>query len=414
MTMPRYILPFFLAAAFTFQANGMSAVPDVREMPAAGENSYADAPGRREPVKTMRGEPKPEEKARLRFEYDVDFDFRFDNREYDRSGFSPSMTIFGARLTPSVGLGIDDRRKSGRHSLMIGADIMKDFGDGKENAGLFREIVFYYEWVKRFRKTEMTLTAGIFPRSAMEGNYSTAFFSDSLKFYDNNIEGLLLRFRRPEAYYEIGCDWMGKYGGSRRERFMIFSSGEARPVGILRLGYSAVLYHLAGCEEVTGVVDNILLDPYVGLDFSGMAGIQELGFSLGWLQSFQNDRRNIGKYVFPHGGELVLNLKNWNAGIENRLFYGTDMMPYYNRTDAAGAKYGNLLYFGDPFFRVSEEHGGLGFYDRLDVFYEPRIAAFLTLRVCATLHFNEGFSGWQQTVALRFDLSALPRVKRRH
>ena len=36
------------------------------------------------------------EDDKVRFAYDVDFEMRFDNREYYRSAFSPSMTIFGA------------------------------------------------------------------------------------------------------------------------------------------------------------------------------------------------------------------------------------------------------------------------------------------------------------------------------
>lgn len=41
---------------------------------------------------------------RLSFAYDVDFGMDFDNREFSRSDFSRSMTIFAARVTPSVGL----------------------------------------------------------------------------------------------------------------------------------------------------------------------------------------------------------------------------------------------------------------------------------------------------------------------
>ena len=64
---------------------------------------------------------------RLKFTYDVDFEMNFDNREYYKSAFSESMTIFGARLTPSVGL--EAVQSDGTsHRIMIGADIMKDFG----------------------------------------------------------------------------------------------------------------------------------------------------------------------------------------------------------------------------------------------------------------------------------------------
>lgn len=51
------------------------------------------------------------ERKDLRFAYDVDFEMNFDNREFYRSAFSSSMTIFGARLTPAIGL-------EGQYSMM--------------------------------------------------------------------------------------------------------------------------------------------------------------------------------------------------------------------------------------------------------------------------------------------------------
>ncbi len=354
--------------------------------------------------------------AKLRFVYDADFDFRFDNREYDRSSLAESMTIFGARLTPSVGLQISPSPKS-EHRLMVGIDVMKNFGDSIMNAGLFHEIKLYYRWRQQMGRTEMTLVAGVFPRSEMQGMYSTAFFSDSLKFHDPNIEGLILKFRRPGAYYEVGCDWMGQFGRYSRERFMVFSSGEARLAGqMLLLGYAGTLYHYASSMQVWGVVDNILLNPYIGTDLSRMAGLQSLRISLGWLQSFQNDRRNIGEYVFPGGAELLADLRNWNAGVSNRLYYGTGIMPYYDCTDAAGTKYGNSLYSGDPFWRLGQSASSdrPGIYDRLDVYYEPLIAPFLKLRVELSFHFCEkNFAGWQQVVSLKFDLGKLTSSDRR-
>ena len=47
----------------------------------------------------------------LKFAYDIDFEMNFDNREFYRSAFSSSMTIFGARLTPAIGL-------EGQYSMM--------------------------------------------------------------------------------------------------------------------------------------------------------------------------------------------------------------------------------------------------------------------------------------------------------
>ena len=49
-----------------------------------------------------------EPEGRLSFAYDADFEMNFDNREYYRSSFSRSMTIFAGRLTPSVRTNLPD------------------------------------------------------------------------------------------------------------------------------------------------------------------------------------------------------------------------------------------------------------------------------------------------------------------
>ena len=102
-------------------------------------------------------EPFEKERA-LKFAYDVDFEMNFDNREYAPSAFSGSRTIFGARLTPSVGLKLNET-SGGEHRLMFGIDVMKDFGDSpvqpslaqpgnteelsrkKENLDLFHQLI---------------------------------------------------------------------------------------------------------------------------------------------------------------------------------------------------------------------------------------------------------------------------------
>lgn len=362
--------------------------------------------------------------AKVHFAYDVDFEMDFDNRELYRSRFSESMTIFGARLTPSVGMDVSTSDGSS-HKLMLGIDVMKDFGaspvedsiageDSPEtsmrqnNVNLFREITLYYQYRKTFGKTDMTIAAGIFPRRFSEGAYSRAFFSDSLRFYDNNLEGILFKFRRPSAYYEVGCDWMGMIGNFRRERFMVFASGYGNVHPFVKLGFSAYLYHFACSGKADGVVDNILINPYIKADFASVTPFQELSIQLGWLQSGQNDRKRVGKYVFPGGLSVDTDIRKWNAGIRNTLFYGRNMMPYYNNVDNAGYKYGNMLYMGEPFFRVHDDgRTDSGIYDRLEAYYEPQIGQFLSIRVAAVFHFNGSYSGCQQIVALKFNLQRL-------
>ena len=210
---------------------------------------------------------------------------QFDNREFSQSRFTPSMTIFGARLTPQVGLSFDES-SGGKHRLMAGVDVMKDFGaspvseliaGGKtaetdlklNNLKLFREVVLYYNFNKRLSDVDMEIYAGIFPRAQLEGEWSEAFFSDSLRFYDNNLEGLLLKFRRPEAYFEVGCDWMGQYGKARREKFMIFTSGRGKVLPFMSLGYAGYMLHYANSSQAKGLVDNILINPYVNFELGG-------------------------------------------------------------------------------------------------------------------------------------------------
>lgn len=363
-----------------------------------------------------------QEKPKPSFAYDVDFEMLFDNREFAKSNFTPSMTIFGARLTPKVGLALDESDGVG-HRLMVGIDVMKDFGASpisklvaggetdetaarQNNIGLFREMTLYYNFHKKFAKTDMEIYAGIFPRSAMEGSWSEAMFSDSLVFYDNNLEGLLLKFRRTKAYFEVGCDWMGQYGRARREKFMIFTAGEGKVLPFISLGYAGYMLHYANSQKVKGLVDNILVNPYARFDFAQKSGLQELSFRLGWLQAMQRDRKHVGAFVFPFGGEFDQHVRNWNVGIHNRMFFGHDMMPYYNSVDDGGFKYGPDLYYGDPFYRVHDNGmTGAGFYDRLEVYYEPQIADFLTLKVSALFHFNGShYSGCQQMVSLKFNL----------
>ena len=363
---------------------------------------------------------KSDEEQKARLAYDVDFEMNFDNREFDRSRFSKAMTIFGARLTPSIGLEFPQRELGMNHKLMVGIDVMKDFGASPIsrmlspdessqdliNKALFREMTLYYMLDKKTRDGSFEMYAGIFPRKASEGGYSDVFFSDSLKFYDNNLEGLLLKFRRPKSYWEVGCDWMGKPGYARKEKFMIFSAGESRITPFFEVGYAAYMYHFAGSQKARGVVDNILINPYMKFDFASRMNMQEFSLRLGYLQAMQHDRVFVGHYVFPSAGEFDLNMRKWNVGIHNRLFYGTDMMPYYNSTDAGGDKYGTRLYMGDPFYRVHDlGQTGPGLYDRLEVYYEPYMGRHLAIRVGARFHFH-GFrySGCQQMVSVRFNL----------
>lgn len=150
--------------------------------------------------------------SKVKFLYDAYFDYKLDNREFDEGNeqFTESMTLYGARLTPSLGLQVKQNRNV-KHKLMIGIDLMKEFGRhpsavanspecdrGLENTRLFREITMYYGLDADLGRWNIRGYAGVFPRHFAEGEYSQAFFSDSLKFYDNNLEGVLIKAYGPK------------------------------------------------------------------------------------------------------------------------------------------------------------------------------------------------------------------------
>ncbi|MBO8481306.1 MAG: hypothetical protein IAC87_02020 [Muribaculum sp.] len=326
---------------------------------------------------------------KVAFRYEADFEMYFDNREYNTNSPYLSKTIFGASVAPRIGFSVNRK-----HSVMAGAEIQKQFGGKFSN--ILDGISLYYNYDDGNHR----LYAGVFPREKMAGEYSEAFFSDSLNFFRQVIQGLLYNYEGKtktgwNINVEAGIDWMGQYSDTERERFMILSAGEFS-TKIFTIGYNAYVYHFASSEAVHGVMDNILVYPYFKADFGQMLGIQEFSLRGGWLQSMQNDRKHGNGYLFPGGGEFSFVVRHWNVRLENKVYAGGDLMPFYDMTDDIGVQYGNSLYFGDRYYSV-----GSGFYDRLELSYEPRITDFLSVKVSAIAHFYNKYCGWQQMVTIK-------------
>ena len=291
------------------------------------------------------------------------FDFFFDNREYKNLTTNWSQSLFGARINPEIGVTWD-----GRHSLMMGVSLLANFG--AKPFEVDNEIFGYYQYISpRFRAY-----AGVVPRSRMIGEYSGAFFSDSVKYYDPNLTGLLLQYMGGRGYVEFGCDWNSMFSKTTREKFLLFSAGRlglgARQ--LFYLGYNLTMYHHAGWDSSDepdptvgdGVVDNVLIEPFVGVDFTRIAPtMQELSLRVGWINAFQNDRAYVGDYVTPGGVQIEAHVQKWNFGIHNTLYAGDNLQPYYV-APAPGLDYGPGLYWGEPFYRTDN------IYDRLEIYWQ--------------------------------------------
>ena len=74
----------------------------------------------------------------------------------------------------------------------------------------------------------MTAAAGIFTRDMMhDDDYSTAFFSESDRFFHNRMNGVLAQYNGQGggSYVEFVCDWEGMYSTLSREKFRILLAG---------------------------------------------------------------------------------------------------------------------------------------------------------------------------------------------
>ncbi|KAA6327097.1 hypothetical protein EZS27_023886 [termite gut metagenome] len=323
-----------------------------------------------------------------RMVWNVYFDTQFDNREYN-SSFSNSQTLFGAKLTSGIGL------SWGKNSaLLIGATMIEEFG-----AKTFEkkpEMLLYY----RYDSPVYAIFAGRFSRKALIGKYSNAFFSDSVRFFDANVDGMLLQYKGDGWYAELGFDWDSRQSKVRREKFMIFSSALHKK-GIAYGGYNFSMYHHAMVTNGSGVVDNVWVMPFAGIDLGGRAFFDRLSLEVGWLQAFQNDRSNEEEYVKPGGVHIEAQIEKYKFGILNTLFLGDCMMPYYER-------YGSELYRGDSFY--STTNGG---YNRLEVYWKPLRRGDIDLKIASVHHYDGCVWSWQQLVSFTVNLNDMIFARKR-
>ena len=328
---------------------------------------------------------------------EADFTTLFDNTEYASMKGVSSGTLFGARLTPKVGI-----EWQYRNQLMVGADLYQDFGHDKFLSDA--KLQLYYA----FRDYNAKVYAGIFPRSAMKGLRSPLFFDPAYCYYNNSIAGVLARYDDlgTPSYVEFAMDYTGMRSFDTRESFAIMSSGmhslNAQFVhGRIAYGYDFYMGHYAkdyNPETIDGVVDNILLTPYVELECRNFGvGIGKdwihLTVRLSYIQSLQRDRINENVWEHPFGGELLVKFQ-WN-GVElsNRLYVGKgSLLTYYNR-------YGSDVYHNMPLY-----HTDKGIYDAIALSYSQWFF-YRTVGVKAGITVEYDGTGWGMRQWLQVDVT---------
>ena len=319
-----------------------------------------------------------------KFLYNVDFVTNFDNREIHHP-YEPSQTIFGVRLTPTIGVGFNDSI-GGTHKLMAGVSYVQPFG-AKWRDCFVTPTVYYQFDAKGFR-----LNFGFVPYNMLTEALPDYLRSDSIAFVYPNIQGVLFQYHSKWGYADLFCDWRGMMNSETREAFRIVASGKFK-YNWLFVGGNAQLNHLSHSTKILGVCDDIVINPLIGVSVGYLTPLDSLSLQAGYIGSFQRDRVKAQQW-FCHGFHADFYLGWRFIGLRNEFYFGDNQMPLYSG-------YGPLVNQGDSRYQAR-------IYNRTDVFFYLIRRSFVTAYAGWNLLYLEGYGlSHQQQVVCRFSLEPL-------
>ncbi|MDE6228186.1 MAG: phosphatase PAP2 family protein [Muribaculaceae bacterium] len=278
-----------------------------------------------------------------KFEWGGEFGAFFDNRE-GNAVHTAAETYFLTRLAPEIGVSFN----GGEHRVMGGAVYTQPIGCEWDGHVISPTLYYRYEG-KRFSGS-----LGMFPRRQLIRRLPEYLVSDSTRYFQNNLRGALLQYQTGLGFMEFICDWRGMQTTRRREAFAVILTGEYRhPGGLLRAGGTAMLNHLAKVKNAPAdqfVVDNMIVNPAVGVDFAGLlrpwGNWKELELSVGPLASLTRDRAD-NRWRRAVGVRAELSARFWRIGLRNVAWAGNaPLFPLYGR-------FGAQLSEGEPFYESS-------------------------------------------------------------
>lgn len=158
---------------------------------------------------------------------------------------------------------------------------------------------------------------------------------------------------------------------------------------------------------MSNVVDNFLLNPYIGARFTAFF---DFDIRLGYLLGMQRDRMLEEGWKLPMGGELGFRMSRWGVFISNDLYVGGNLMPFYDRTGKDGLAYADDLYTGDPFYGTPHK-----VYNRTGIGYERSFANdSVSVRAEMVLQCTGGHVYYQQLVGISARICPTLYDKRNH
>lgn len=344
------------------------------------------------------------------FTWDVDFSSVFDNREGDHD-ITATKTYFFTNLAPEAGL-----RFSSEDRIAGGVVWFQPIGCQWEGHRLSPTLYYRHEG----RKWRFSM--GMFPRRQLVEEMPGFLWSDSLSYSQNNIRGALVQYVAPKGYFEVYVDWRGMQTESQREAFNIVFHGQMSPRrDWLNFGGYAQMNHYALQKNPPAdqhIVDNFLVNPYVGADLGRVAGTDSLTIRAGLLMTIERNRaRGDGGWEAPAGFNLEA-VWEWRwLGVKNSLYVGKPLFPSYNcpspefldnkRPHATEVEIavnpvvwtpmGPGLYQGEPFYQKC-------FYDRLDLYAYILRKKYVSLMASLDFNITPGSFIFYQRLLLRINL----------
>ena len=322
--------------------------------------------------------------------WDVSFATKFDNHEFMQMSVGESKTLFGAFLTPVAGFQWDE----GKHTLVAGGDVVRYFGDYVTPYQW--DLQFYY----RFKNKNFDVFAGAFPQKDSYSDFSTAFINDTKRFRETVIEGFKFKYSNDYGNVSLIFTWPRRDHEWMSETMTVFSTSKFH-YKWLYAGYLFDMNHYAYDIAAKNVVDNIWVNPFIGVSFDKYVPLQVLDLRIGWILTVQKDRWITDDFIYPAGGAVDFTIQKWGVGLHNSFYFGDNLMPYFNNYNSSGDIYGNELYYGDVMYSTDS-----GIYNRLEAYWRAYSNDYINVNVNVVMHLDGyGKMGWQQGASVSVNMN---------
>ena len=317
--------------------------------------------------------------------WSVDMSAVFDNREGDTQHAS-AKTFFQTQLSPEIGISV----YGDRHRIAAGVVWTQPIGCEWEGHRISPTV--YY----RYQSKGLRFAMGMFGRDQLYAEMPNYIWNDSVKYSQRNIRGAMIGYRNEKGYLQAFIDWRGMQTEKQREAFNIIASGERLHAdGKFLWGGLAMMNHLALDKSGNTdqyVIDNLLYNPYVGIDIDKIASSSHLDsctLRVGILGDLTRDRGDR-QWRTPFGLWADFDISWKFLELKNTFYAGGKLYPLYG-------KYNYILDQGEPYYAAS-------LYNRTSASIIFLKRKFMTLKASLDFNIAPSHFNFYQRVLLSFSI----------